>query len=122
MSQRFIISEEEKKAILTQHNTFKTNLQEQTDDTDFTKSVQTFLNGKMKAGLTVDGKTGPHSKTADAISAYQTSIGLTPADGVWGQNTWDKMPEQDKKRLNEIMYDQESLLGKAATTISNWFK
>jgi murein L,D-transpeptidase YcbB/YkuD len=121
MLQRFILSEEEKKTILNQHSSFKGKLQEQTEDTDFIKSVQTFLNEKMKAGLVVDGKTGIHSKTANAISTYQTNIGLIPADGVFGKETWAKMPQEDSKRLKEIMYDQESLLGKAATTISNWF-
>jgi peptidoglycan hydrolase-like protein with peptidoglycan-binding domain len=121
MSQRFILSEEEKKSILNQHSAFKNTINEQSDDTDFIKSVQTFLNEKMKSGLTIDGRTGLHSKTSDAISAYQTSIGLVPADGVWGKETWAKMPPQDSKRLKEIMYDQASLLGKAATKISDMF-
>ena len=75
----------------------------------------------MKSNLQVDGKTGPNSQTSKAISDYQTKIGLIPADGVWSKETWNKMPDDDKKRLKAIMYDQESLLGKAATTISNWF-
>ncbi|MCD8143490.1 MAG: peptidoglycan-binding protein [Clostridiales bacterium] len=50
-----------------------------------TKSLQSLLNGKDAAGLTVDGICG--SKTVAAIKSYQTGAGLT-VDGICGVNTW----------------------------------
>jgi hypothetical protein len=122
MSKRIVISEEEKKEILNKYSINRDTIVEQTEDTDFIKAVQTFLNEKMKAGLTVDGRTGTNSKTWNAISDYQTKIGVIPADGTWGDETWAKMPPEDSKRLKQIMYDQESILGKISTKFSNMFK
>lgn len=55
---------------------------------------------KMTLGfmpLEVDGKTGPNSKTAQAIETMQSMLGVIPADGVWGESTMDvlrrKKPE-----------------------------
>ncbi len=50
------------------------------------KSLQSLLNGKAGANLTVDGKFG--SLTEDAVEAYQKAQGLT-VDGICGQNTWN---------------------------------
>lgn len=50
-----------------------------------TKSLQSLLNSKAGAGLTVDGICG--AKTVAAIKSYQTGAGLT-VDGVCGVNTW----------------------------------
>lgn len=44
-------------------------------------NLQKFLNSKMNAGLSVDGKFGP--MTASAVRAWQASKGLT-ADGLFG--------------------------------------
>ncbi|MCD7918663.1 MAG: peptidoglycan-binding protein [Clostridiales bacterium] len=49
------------------------------------KSLQSLLNGKNDAGLTVDGIIG--TKSVAAIKSYQTAQGLT-VDGICGVNTW----------------------------------
>ncbi|MCC8182537.1 MAG: peptidoglycan-binding protein [Clostridiales bacterium] len=49
------------------------------------KSLQSLLNGKNSAGLTVDGECG--TKTVAAIRSYQKAQGLD-VDGVCGVNTW----------------------------------
>lgn len=67
--------------------------------------IQAFLNKRINAGLELDGRTGPNSKTADAIAKYQQMIGVYPTDGVWGPKTYDKMPEKDKVMLKNIVVD-----------------
>jgi hypothetical protein len=81
-------------------------INEQLLDREFTQKIQAFLNKKMNAGLELDGKTGRNSKTAGAISKYQSSIGVSPDDGVWGPNTYSKMPEKDKIMLKNIVVNQ----------------
>lgn len=76
---------------------------EQSEERNFTKAVQKFLNKTMRAGLVEDGKTGPNSATEAAISKYQSKIGVYPSDGRWGENTWAKMPEQDRKLLKDLV-------------------
>jgi peptidoglycan hydrolase-like protein with peptidoglycan-binding domain len=44
------------------------------------QAVQTALNVRAKAGLTVDGKCGP--KTIAAIQAFQKTIGYANPDGL----------------------------------------
>jgi peptidoglycan hydrolase-like protein with peptidoglycan-binding domain len=84
----------------------KTVISEQLIEREITQKIQAFLNKRMNAGLELDGKTGPNSKTEKAIAKYQMSIGETPADGVWGPNTYSKMPEKDKIMLKNIVVDQ----------------
>jgi hypothetical protein len=84
-------------------------IQEQTEERNFVKGIQTFLNSKG-AKLTVDGKTGPNSQTEKAIMAYQNKIGVNPTDGVWGPNTWDKMPEKDRVLLKKLIAQQGGLI------------
>jgi peptidoglycan hydrolase-like protein with peptidoglycan-binding domain len=79
---------------------------EQSEERNMVRAIQKFLNKTMRAGLTEDGKTGSNSKTADAISKYQSKIGVYPADGVWGENTWEKMPEKDKKILKDFIAEE----------------
>lgn len=81
-------------------------ISEQLINRENTQQIQAFLNKKMNAGLELDGKTGPNSKTESAIAKYQMSIGESPADGVWGSNTYNKMPEKDKIMLKNIVVDQ----------------
>jgi hypothetical protein len=81
-------------------------INEQLLEREFTQKIQAFLNKKMNAGLELDGKTGRNSKTAGAISKYQSSIGVFPDDGVWGPNTYSKMPEKDKIMLKNIVVNQ----------------
>ena len=89
---------------------------EQSEERNMTKAIQKFLNQKMKAGLEPDGKTGRNSATEAAISKYQSKIGVYPADGVWGENTWNKMPEQDKKLLKDLTAKE----GGPVDTFLNW--
>jgi peptidoglycan hydrolase-like protein with peptidoglycan-binding domain len=49
------------------------------------KTLQTYLNTLLGAGLTVDGSFGP--ATQKAVKSYQTSKGLS-VDGICGPNTW----------------------------------
>jgi len=85
-------------------------LNEQDEETKGTEQVQKFLNAKKVTGkdgksLTVDGTTGPNSNTAAAIAKYQRLIGVTE-DGVWGEETMEKMPAKDRE-----LYD----------SFSSWF-
>ena len=76
---------------------------EQSEERNMTRAIQKFLNQKMKAGLVEDGKTGRNSATEEAISKYQSKIGVYPSNGTWGENTWNKMPERDKKLLKDLI-------------------
>jgi hypothetical protein len=87
-------------------------IKEQTEEADFVKAIQRFLNEKLKLNLAVDGKTGSGSKTADAIERYQTMIKVYPVDGVWGAGTWDKMPIPDRKRLKDLVAEEGGLIDK----------
>lgn len=89
---------------------------EQSEERNMTRAVQKFLNKTMRAGLVEDGKTGRNSATEAAISKYQSKIGVYPADGVWGENTWNKMPEQDKKILKDLTAKEGGLVD----TFLNW--
>lgn len=84
-------------------------VKEQTEETNFIKGVQQFLNTKG-AKLVVDGKTGRNSNTEKAIMNYQHKIGVYPTDGVWGPNTWDKMPTKDKILLKDLVAKQGGIL------------
>lgn len=71
--------------------------------------IQKFLNAKKITGdngkpLEVDGLTciDLSCQTAQAISKYQSSIGVWPAEGVWGPDTMEKMSEEDKKLLDSF--------------------
>lgn len=85
-------------------------INEQSEEAKFIRGVQNFLNQKINAGLVVDGKTGPNSKTAQAIKKYQSMIGLYPADGVWGFNTWEQMPEKDQKLLKSLIAQEGGII------------
>ena len=64
-----------------------TILTQQGDSGAKVRAVQSQLN-ESGAGITVDGAFGP--ATATAVKNFQTSKGLS-ADGVIGDNTWNKM-------------------------------
>jgi hypothetical protein len=91
-------------------NIVKKVISEQTQDRNFVKGIQNFLNLKLRANLAVDGKTGTNSETERAISKYQSSIGVYPSDGVWGKDTWDHMPERDKKMLKDLIAKEGGLI------------
>lgn len=109
---KFTINEDEKKQILEQHNKVKTELPllEQDERTNTNKAIQCFLNKKGikdKEGksLVIDGSIGTlegGSKTAQAIEKYQNIIKVRP-DGVWGDETKNKMPEKDKKIYQDCL-------------------
>jgi peptidoglycan hydrolase-like protein with peptidoglycan-binding domain len=90
-------------------NIVKRVISEQTEQREFIRGIQNFLNTKG-AKLVVDGKTGPNSQTEGAISNYQAKIGVYPADGVWGPDTWDKMPEKDKVLLKKLIAEEGGLI------------
>jgi len=121
MYKNFNITEEEKKQILESHQSYgyKKPISEQSEERNFIRAVQTFLNSKKIYGsknvpLIVDGKTDNNltSQTSQAISKYQSSIGVSPSDGVWGENTWNKMPKEDEKKLKNFMAQEGGLFDK----------
>ena len=112
---RLIISEEERKSILQQHSKHKNKLNEQNAEREENIKIQKFLNAKgIKDNngdkLAEDGSIGnyPASKSAQAIYNYQEKINVRP-DGVWGEETKNKMPESDKKLFNDV---NKGIIGK----------
>jgi len=103
---KFIISEEERKLILQQHAKHKKIVKEQDEETKQNMNIQKFLNQKLNINLSVDGLMAP--KTEEAITKYQQMIGVTP-DGKWGYDTQSKMPEADKRALEDV---SSGMLGK----------
>ncbi len=87
---------------------------EQSEERDFIRAVQRFLNEKFKNDKTfkplkIDGLTGPNSATENAISKYQTMVKVYPSDGVWGDNTWEGMAKNapnDVKLLEKYMSEE----------------
>lgn len=55
------------------------------------RTLQTYLNTLIGAGLAVDGMYGP--ATQAAVKKYQSSRGLS-ADGICGPKTWAKLDEE----------------------------
>jgi murein L,D-transpeptidase YcbB/YkuD len=60
-----------------------------------------------------DGSIGrlPNSKSAQAIAKYQDKIGVT-SDGVWGEETMNKMPGGDKVIFKQCVSDEGDLYDK----------
>ncbi|ABX07821.1 Peptidoglycan-binding domain 1 protein (plasmid) [Herpetosiphon aurantiacus DSM 785] len=58
------------------------------DSGNAVKAIQTELNAKHKAGLTVDGKFG--AGTEQAVKQFQRHVGIT-ADGIVGSTTWKQL-------------------------------
>jgi peptidoglycan hydrolase-like protein with peptidoglycan-binding domain len=80
-------------------------LREQSEEVKGTSQIQQFLNAKRITddsgnSLEEDGLAG--DSTSEAISKYQSSLGVYPADGVWGPDTMEKMPEEDKELLDSF--------------------
>ena len=78
-------------------------------ETQHTRALQNFLNDKVNAKLKTDGLLG--DKTKEAVRAYQSKIGVE-ADGDFGRNTYNSMPEEDKKLYREKLIDQAGLIDK----------
>ena len=94
-------------------------INEQNETRSFIRAIQRFLidkkiTGDNKKPLTVDGRTDNNltSQTAQAISKYQSMIGVYPADGVWEINTWEKMPKEDQKKLKKLMAEEGDIFDK----------
>ena len=91
------------------------------EDGNYKKGIQCFLNKRgikddSGQSLKIDGSIGnyPNSKTAQAISNYQSKIGVYPADGVWGENTMSKMPNRDKEIFKQCVSDYGDIFDKGA--------
>jgi hypothetical protein len=112
MGKRLIISEQEKNDIRSRYGLI--NEQDNDPNREFIKGIQRFLNEKLKpsSNLKVDGLTDNNLKsaTAQAISKYQSMIGVYPADGVWGDNTWGKMSPQDKQRCKDLVAEEGGII------------
>lgn len=94
-------------------NIVKRVISEQNMEREFVTAIQKFLNAKKITGdnrqpLMVDGKTDINqtSQTSQAISKYQASIGCRRNDGVWGEETWSKMPLKDRQQLEDLVADE----------------
>ena len=117
MGLNFNISDEDKQFILESHNNIKLTsiIKEQTDDINYKKAIQCFLNKKGITDdegkeLVVDGRAG--EKTEQAVSKYQSMIKVFPADGTFGPSTSDKMPEEDKETLKECISEHSDFIDK----------
>lgn len=106
-------------------NIVKKVISEQSIEREFVRAIQRFLISKKITGdngqpLTVDGKTdnNQRSQTSQAISKYQAAIGCRRNDGVWGEETWDKMPSKDKEQLEDLVADE----GGPVDQFMNWIR
>jgi peptidoglycan hydrolase-like protein with peptidoglycan-binding domain len=111
MTKRFIISEEERSDIRSKYGL----VNEQQETTAQKRALQCFLNKKgirdnSNQPLKVDGKID--DKTMEAISKYQSKIGVSPADGVWGPMTGSKMPSKDTQIFKQCVSDEGDIIDK----------
>jgi len=118
MNKKILISEDERKRILSLYEKHKNlnlvNEQDEDPNHEFIRAVQRFLNDKIKAGLVVDGLTDNNmkSKTAQAIAKLQQQMGVYPVDGVWGSDTWEKLSKEDKKKLEDFVAEEGGLISR----------
>ena len=101
-------------------NIVKRVVLEQTETINYNKAIQCFLNKKgikdsSNRPLDVDGSIGtyPKSKATQAIAKYQQMIGIN-SDGVWGNDTNEKMPKSDKIIFKQCISDYGDILDKGA--------
>jgi hypothetical protein len=119
MGKRLIVTEFEKNSILSMHESFKNKIiLKESEYPSYNMAIQCFLIGKGitdDSGKTLvkDGSIGrlPSSKSAQAIAKYQDTIGVT-SDGVWGNETMEKMPASDKTKLKQCISDEGDLFDK----------
>ena len=94
--------------------------QDEDPNHEFIRGIQRFLNETLKPSpnLTVDGLTDHNlkSNTAKAIARYQSKIGVYPTDGVWGDDTWSKMPQMEKEKLKDLIAEE----GGVISQFLNW--
>jgi len=110
-------------------NLVKRVISEQNIDREFVRAIQRFLISKKITGdnrqpLVVDGKTDNNltSQTAQAISKYQAAIGCRRNDGVWGEETWNKMSPQDKQQLEDFVAEEGGVIDQFINWISKKFR
>lgn len=84
---KYIFTESQIKSVINK------TISEQTDEMNFKKAVQCFLNKLYKTNISVDGRHG--EKTSNLISKLQSSRGVYPIDGVWGPDTYDKLTPKE---------------------------
>lgn len=96
-------------------------LKEQNEGVNQTKAVQKFLNKKFQLGLSEDGLTGKGSLTSKAIARYQTKLGVYPVDGVWGDNTYEKMPPADKQLFDKLSSESDDIFDTMTNQLQNLF-
>jgi hypothetical protein len=99
-------------------NIVKRVISEQDENYNINRAIQCFLNKKgikdnKGQSLKIDGSVGtlPNSKSAQAISKYQKSIGVRN-DGVWGSDTGVKMSPEDKKIFKQCVSDYGNIIDK----------
>jgi len=119
---QFRIDDSERDRILNLHEsaTKRQYLSEQTPNANINRAIQCFLNKKgIKDDegnkLVVDGLIGTledGSKSAQAISKYQTEVGVNP-DGVWGFDTASAMTDKDKEIMKDCKSEEGDLFDKA---------
>ncbi len=110
-----IMNENFSKLVNTKLGDVKPLVNEQSDEVRLKKAVQCFLNKKgykdnSNQPLKVDGLMG--GKTSEALSKYQSKIGVTPADGVWGPSTQSKMPSGDVQIFKQCISDEGDFIDK----------
>ena len=104
-----------KKIILTEtqiKRTISKIIEEQSNGTNFNKTVQCFLNTVLRVNLPVDGIIGP--QTTALIEKFQVSRGIYPSDGVWGEITASKLKGNDLQIYNNCKSQYGDFLDKAA--------
>jgi len=111
MAKRFIISEEEKSDIRSIYGL----VTEQNESPELKKGIQCFLNKKghrddKNQPLKVDGLLGDSVK--QALSKYQSKIGVYPVDGIWGPSTQSKMPDSDVQIFKSCVSQEGSIIDK----------
>ena len=104
-------------------------ISEENVEREFVRAIQRFLISKKITGdnrqpLVVDGKTDNNltSQTAQAISKYQAAIGCRRTEGVWGEETWSKMPPQDKQQLEDFVAEEGGLIDQFINWIGKKFR
>ena len=110
-------------------NIVKRVISEQNVEREFVRAIQRFLiskkiTGDNKQPLVVDGKTDNNltSQTAQAISKYQAAIGCRRNDGVWGDETWNKMPPQDRQQLEDFVAEEGGVIDQFINWIGKKFR
>lgn len=110
-------------------NLVKRVISEQSEEREFVRAIQRFLISKKITGnnrqpLILDGKTDNNlkSQTAQAISKYQAAIGCRPTDGVWGDETWTKMPPQDRQQLEDFVAEEGGVIDQFINWIGKKFR